>query len=106
MASVDLVDIAILTLLCGGIGYGWVLSRRLERLRSALVAFGPALEAFCTAVDRSERSVQELRTESGRLSDRPAEKPALPPVPVPTAKPEREALMAAFADILRERRAS
>lgn len=95
MVGVGLVDVAILGLLLGGMGYGWVLSRRLERLRGALVAFGPALEAFCAAVDRSERSVQDLRSESGRIEA------VKPPAEAPD---EREVLMATLAGILRERR--
>lgn len=66
-SDMDLIEVAILALLLGGVGYGFVLSRRLDRLRRALVEFGPALEAFCAAVDRSEQSVGDLRKESVRL---------------------------------------
>lgn len=94
MGEVGLVDLAILLLLGGGIGYGWLVSRRLERLRGELVAFGPALEAFCKAVDRSERSVQELRAESTRTVAAP--NAALPD--------EREVLMATLTGFIRGRR--
>lgn len=66
-SDMDLVEVAILALLLSGIGYGFVLSRRLEKLSRALVEFGPALAAFSAAVDRSEQSVNELREESVRL---------------------------------------
>lgn len=65
--DMDLVEVAILALLLGGIAYGFVLSRRLERLSRALVEFGPALAAFSAAVDRSEQSVNDMREESVRL---------------------------------------
>lgn len=98
MGDTGFVDLAILALLAGGIGYGLVLSRRLERLRGALVAFGPALQSFCDAVERSERSVQGLRDESGRLAS-PKASPQSPPAP-----DEREALMATLSGIIRGRR--
>lgn len=97
MDQVGLVDLAILALLAGGIGYGYLVSRRLERLRTALIAFGPALEAYCEAVARSEKSVRDLRTESGRLET--------PTKPVPTpAQDERAALMATLTDFIRKGR--
>lgn len=94
MGEVGLVDLAILALLCGGIGYGWLVSRRLERLRGELVAFGPALEAFCKAVDRSERSVQEMRAETARTVAAPNDAPP----------DEREVLMATLTGFIRGRR--
>ncbi len=94
MGDVGVVDLAMLALLCGGIGYGWLVSRRLERLRDELVAFGPALEAFCKAVDRSEKSVQDLKAESARTAV--AQNPSEPD--------EREVLMATLAGFIRGRR--
>lgn len=99
MDQINVVDLAILALLAGGIGYGYLVSRRLERLRTALIAFGPALEAYCDAVARSEKSVRELRTESGRL-ETPAQVRAMP---VP-AQDERAALMATLTDFIRKGR--
>jgi hypothetical protein len=98
MENAGLIDLAILGLLGGGIGYGYLVSRRLERLRGALVAFGPALQAFCDAVDRSERSVQDLRAESGRLDATGTKAAAMP------SSDEREALMATLAGFIRGRR--
>lgn len=99
MDQIGFVDLAILALLAGGIGYGYLVSRRLERLRTALIAFGPALEAYCDAVARSEQSVRELRTETGRL-----EKP-LPGKPMAVPAPdERAALMATLTDFIRKGR--
>ncbi len=96
MGDIGLVNLAILVLLCGAIGYGYLLSLRLERLRSALVAFGPALEAFCHAVDRTEKSVRDLRSESGQLA-------SSRPQPLPNAD-ERAVLMATLTDFIRRRR--
>lgn len=99
MGDIGLVNLAILVLLCGAIGYGYLLSLRLERLRSALVAFGPALEAFCNAVDRTEKSVRDLRSERGQLASSGASRPQ----PLPNAD-ERAVLMATLTDFIRRRR--
>lgn len=99
MGEVGLVDLAILVLLCGGIGYGYLVSRRLERLRSALIAFGPVLEQFCEAVGRSEKSVRDLRIESGRLGTAGSSGPDRP-----TDPESRAALMATLTDFIRKRR--
>ena len=98
MGDVGLVDLAILALLSGSIGYGYLVSRRLERLRGALVAFGPALEAFSKAVDRSEQSVRDLRVESERLETGSGPSAGTP------APDEREVLMATLSDFIRRRR--
>ena len=99
MGDVGLVDLAILILLCGGIGHNFLVSRRLERLRNALVAFGPALGAFSDAVDRSEKSVRDLRAESGRIEATGSE--VAGPVPGPD---ERAHLMATLTDFIRKGR--
>lgn len=99
MGDVGLVDLAILALLCGGVWHGYMVSRRLERLRGALVAFGPALQAFSDAVDRSEKSVRDLRAESGRLEATGPE--VAGPVPGPE---ERAHLMATLTDFIRNGR--
>lgn len=99
MSDVGLIDLAILVLLCGGVWHGYLVSRRLERLRGALVAFGPALEAFSEAVDRSEKSVRDLRAESGRLEATGSE--VAGPVPGPDA---RALLMATLTDFIRKGR--
>ena len=98
MGEVSLIDLAILALLGGGIGYGYLVSRRLERLRSALVAFGPALDAFCQAVERSEKSVQDLRAESGKLEAKDTKAKLLP------TPDERTVLMNTLTDFIRRRR--
>ncbi|WP_374434168.1 hypothetical protein [Tabrizicola sp.] len=97
MDTVTLIDLAILGLLACGIGYGYLVSRRLERLRSALVAFGPALDAFCKAVERSEKSVQDLRAESGRI-EASGSRARLP------TPDERTVLMNTLTDFIRRRR--
>ena len=50
----DIVDVAIVALLLACLIYGYILSRRLERLRRVLLELGPALQAYVSAVDRSE----------------------------------------------------
>lgn len=103
MDEAGLIDMAILFLLGGAIFYGWLVSRRLERLRGALLAFGPALQAFSEAVERSERSVRDLRVEGGRIdAARGADAPPRPVAPRP-APDEREVLIGAFTDFLRRR---
>lgn len=107
-SDMDLIEVAILALLLGGIGYGFVLSRRLDRLSRALVEFGPALAAFSAAVDRSEQSVNDLREESVRLktvaanANRSVGADESAPRPKPTD--DREVLINSLMEIVRGRR--
>lgn len=64
-----LIDLVILFLLGLALIYALVLARRIARLQSALVDLAPALQAFCDAVDQSERSVAQIREETDRLQD-------------------------------------
>lgn len=64
-----MIDLAILVSLVCAMCYGLVLSRRIVRLQSALAELAPALQAFCDAVDQSERSVSEIRRETDRLQE-------------------------------------
>jgi hypothetical protein len=73
----DLVDVAIVALLLACLVYGYILSRRLERLRRVLLELGPALQAYVNAVDRSEdaarlmsRMTQGLQNSPKRASDK------------------------------------
>lgn len=99
MEDVGIVDLAILVLLCCGIGYGYLVSRRLERLRDALIAFGPVLAAFCEAVDRSEQSARDLR-----LACLPLTRAGHPPKEKPPATDDRALLMSTLTDFIRKGR--
>ena len=72
MGSASLIDIIILALLGLTIGYCVILSRRMERLHSALLDLGPALDSFSAAVDRSEQTVADMRSAGENLTDRPS----------------------------------
>jgi hypothetical protein len=56
-----ITDVFIITLLVGGIGYGVLVSRRVQHLMAALQELGPAVQEFSTAVDKSEASVSQMR---------------------------------------------
>jgi len=108
MADMDLIEGAILVLLLGGIGYGVVLSRRLDRLSRALVEFGPALAAFSAAVDRSEQSVHDLRAQSARIETVVANAnrsvDAADSLACPAPADDREILINSLMEIVRGRR--
>jgi hypothetical protein len=54
-------DIFIMALLVGGIGYGFLISRRVQRLMAMLQELEPAVREFSMAVDKSEESVSQMR---------------------------------------------
>lgn len=58
----DLIDLLILVLLAGTLGYAYVLDKRVRALMSALRALQPMVGEFAKAVDRSEQSVEALKT--------------------------------------------
>ena len=57
-----MVDAIILILLVATIGYAFMLERRLRALMGALRDLAPTVNAFSAAVDRTEGSVQLLRS--------------------------------------------
>jgi hypothetical protein len=65
-----ITDIFIIALLVGGIGYGVLISRRVQRLMATLKELEPAVREFSVAVDKSEASVTEMRQnlEEGMLA--------------------------------------
>lgn len=76
-----LIDLVILAALAAALVWGVVLARRIARLQAALAELAPALQAFCDAVEQSERSVAEIRRETDRMSEaglRAAPEPAKP----------------------------
>ena len=107
-----LIDGLVLTLLAGALIYGVILSRRIARLQSALVELAPALQAFCDAVDQSERSVGEIRREADRLQEENSRSarltatrslPGAPAKPAVSAKNERSDLVRRFFETARMR---
>lgn len=104
MTTSLLIDGIILALLASALVYGAVLARRIAKLQRALLDLGPALQAFCDAVDQSERSVDEIRRETDRLQTEAnrAAKLVLPSTAeaaaraAPRAKPDRSDLVRGF----------
>ncbi|WP_102223668.1 hypothetical protein [Acidimangrovimonas sediminis] len=66
------INLLILVLLVGVMGYAVLLSRRVSRLMAALDALGPMVSAFSDAVDKSERSVADLRGAADEATARAA----------------------------------
>lgn len=100
-----LIDGIILALLAGALTYGIILSRRIARLQSALIELAPALQAFCDAVDQSERSVGEIRRETDRLQQEATRVATQAPTAKPAApvKAERSELVRMFFEAARMR---
>ncbi len=59
--AATITDIFIIALLVGGIGYGVLISHRVQRLMATLQELEPAVREFSMAVDKSESSVSEMR---------------------------------------------
>lgn len=55
------IDVAVLVLLVGTLGYAWLVDRRVRRLMEALRAMEPMIGSFSQAVDRTESTVSALR---------------------------------------------
>lgn len=62
-----MIDALIIAMLVGSFGYNYLLSRKIERLRKALVEVGPALQSFAKAVDRSEKTVEGMKEVSDEI---------------------------------------
>lgn len=59
--AATITDALIILLLAGSVGYGMMLSRRVQRLMASLEELEPLVQAFSDAVDKSETSVNALR---------------------------------------------
>lgn len=79
--AATITDLLILLLLAGSIGYGLVITRRVQRLMAALEELEPLVREFSKAVDKSESSVEALREN---LEARRQEAPEMP-APQPAA---------------------
>ncbi|TDK50195.1 flagellar motor switch protein [Antarcticimicrobium luteum] len=59
--AATITDILIILLLAGSVGYGVMISRRVQKLMASLEALEPLVREFSEAVDKSETSVNALR---------------------------------------------
>lgn len=82
-----IVDTVTILLLIGSITYGYLVSRKVRHLMLTLKELEPLVEAFSTAVDKSEYSVELMREN--------IEQAHRPPVDVP--EPEPQDTRAAFS---------
>lgn len=82
-----IVDTVTILLLIGSITYGYLVSRKVRHLMLTLKELEPLVEAFSTAVDKSEYSVELMREN--------IEQAHRPPEYVP--KPEPQDTRAAFS---------
>ncbi|GGG67821.1 hypothetical protein GCM10011415_13630 [Salipiger pallidus] len=55
------IDVAVLVLLVGTLGYAWVVDRRVRKLMVVLREMEPMIGSFSQAVERSESTVSALR---------------------------------------------
>lgn len=67
-----IIDTVIIVLLVGSISYGYLVSRKVQHLMRTLKDLEPLVDAFSTAVDKSEYSVVRMREniEEVRLKQR------------------------------------
>jgi hypothetical protein len=63
-----MIDTFVIAALCGCIGYAVFLQLKLRRLKDALEGLQPALEDFAAAAQRTEGSVQSLRSVADHIS--------------------------------------
>ncbi|WP_372886152.1 flagellar motor switch protein [Shimia sp.] len=70
-----IIDGFIILLLAGAIGYGAMISRKVRRLMAVLEELEPLVEAYSSAVDKSEHSVAAMKQnlEAGRAAAESAE---------------------------------
>ena len=62
-----IVDLIILGLLVGTLGYAYIVDRRVQKLMRALHDLEPLIGDFSNAVDRSESAVSRLKSFGGSL---------------------------------------
>ncbi|GHG85369.1 hypothetical protein [Pseudodonghicola xiamenensis] len=91
--AATITDLLIILLLAGSIGYGVVMSRRVQKLMAALEDLEPLVREFSSAVDKSESSVAALRQnlDDTRLAQTaPAAEPAATQGAAMTVAPDPE----------------
>lgn len=70
--AATITDFLIILLLAGSVGYGVMITRRVQRLMAALEELEPLVREFSSAVDKSETSVAALRQNlDARLQEAP-----------------------------------
>lgn len=75
-----LIDVAILVLLVGTLGYAYLVDRRVKALLAVLKDMGPVVGQFSDAVEKSENSVSMLRSVADKVRN---------PIPMPqTEEPQ------------------
>ena len=74
-----LIDIAILVLLVGTLGYAYLVDRRVKALMAVLKDMGSMVGEFSKAVDKSEDSVSMLRSMAEKVRS-----------PIATPQPEQD----------------
>ncbi len=73
-----LIDMIILLLLAGTLGYAFLVDRRVRALMAALRSLGPMVGEFSAAVDRTESTVKSLRGNgAARSAPERADEPRL-----------------------------
>ncbi|MDK3016704.1 flagellar motor switch protein [Pseudodonghicola flavimaris] len=82
-----ITDLLIILLLIGGIGYGIMISRRVQRLMTSLQELEPLVRAFSEAVDKSETSVAALRQNLDARQAATTEATPEEPAAAPDAEP-------------------
>ena len=78
-----IIDTIIILLLIGSIAYGYTVSRKVRTLVATLEELEPLVDAFSSAVDKSEQSVHHMR-ENIDVAERTPQ-----PQPQPEPEPER-----------------
>lgn len=58
-----IVDAVIIVLLAGSVGYGYLISRRVQALMLALQELGPVVDMYSDAVDKSATSVLKMQDQ-------------------------------------------
>lgn len=71
--AATITDILIIALLAGSIGYGVLISRKVQVLMATLQELEPLVREFSTAVDKSEVSVSQMRKTLEETGPAPAE---------------------------------
>jgi len=65
-----LIDLVILALLAGVLGYAYLVDRRVRVLMAVLNELEPVVGEFSAAVDKSENSVSAMKSMASSLEDR------------------------------------
>lgn len=85
-----IVDIVIMLLLAGSISYGYMVSRRVNRLMRTLKDLEPLVNQFSTAVTLSQDSVSQLKDNLEAAEQAELKKSAPPAEPAPEPAPVQE----------------